>query len=839
MKMKRLRKGLAMLLLVAGTVSIASCGGNEDKPDDPTPVDPTPVDPTPVDPTPVDPTPTDPDTPDNPVEDDDPTKISTAEQLEQFLKTDFMSEQEEVTYTLTADIDMSGHALAPASAKTFSGILDGQGHKISNLTITPSKDGIGLFNGLYDATIKNLTFENLTLTSEMKGLALFGNFAVASSTGSNTIENVTINGYKLESTDVNGGTCAGLVNKVYGTFNLKNIAITGLDATFGKYSGGLIGQVRKSEAVTVGGASETRLPGEVYAENILIEGNITADAATTGQGNGVLIGQIDNTAENPLTLNGYVFKGNISGRKNVGAVVGDQKSANKIEIKNVVLLEGTISVTDPATNSETGLNEYKANTLCGQNKATGDNWVIENVKYVDKKVKAALSDETGAILEFKDNADLQGEAIPSLGVEAIEITAPTEAFIVADGKISLNGVSVDLPTPITAADVEYGQIANANEDMQATVSEDKKTVTFTGAVKYYHAAVAGTAGNAVAFKITAASGVDTTGATYTIDGTTRGLVSGETIYLPVTADASAVTITVKWNDAANEQTYTIAFADITLEAAPVYGAISDASEAGLTASAEGNTLTYTAGTITYNTDKNGNYVTVSIAKPSWVADASGIKVNDTVVADVAADAVSVAVQVKVSATSDTKVKVQWDSTSDPVEYTIVIGNDVVVESNSSGVVDMELVATNLTATADKEVATQEELGDFTPTAANKITKRWADGKGVTSIEAATNSGLTFTIDSAATLTLSLQSTSSSNHSYFQVIDSQGNVVLATNHADLTYVEAENVYDITGSRVDLTYENLAAGTYTMQFVKSADGTTINRGGRFFSVKVSNQ
>ena len=158
-----------------------------------------------------------------------------------------------------------------------------------------------------------------------------------------------------------------------------------------------------------------------------------------------------------------------------------------------------------------------------------------------------------------------------------------------------------------------------------------------------------------------------------------------------------MTITVKWNDAANEQTYTIAFADITLEAAPVYGAISDASEAGLTASVEGNTLTYTAGTIAYNTDKNGNYVTVSIAKPSWVADASGVKVNDTVVADVAADAVSVSVQVKVSATSDTKVKVQWDSTSDPVEYTIVIGNDVVVEANPDASESYSFVASELTA----------------------------------------------------------------------------------------------------------------------------------------------
>ena len=48
---------------------------------------------------------------------------------------------------------------------SFSGTLDGQGHKITGLTISESNTEIGLFRTTSSATIKNLRLESISITS--------------------------------------------------------------------------------------------------------------------------------------------------------------------------------------------------------------------------------------------------------------------------------------------------------------------------------------------------------------------------------------------------------------------------------------------------------------------------------------------------------------------------------------------------------------------------------------------------------------------------------------------------------------------------------------------------
>ncbi len=70
-------------------------------------------------------------------------------------------------YKLTNDMDLSGITWATAPIPAFDGIFDGNGHKITNLTIhvstTDSK--IGLF-GSNNGCIKNLALENFSITAE-------------------------------------------------------------------------------------------------------------------------------------------------------------------------------------------------------------------------------------------------------------------------------------------------------------------------------------------------------------------------------------------------------------------------------------------------------------------------------------------------------------------------------------------------------------------------------------------------------------------------------------------------------------------------------------------------
>ena len=67
-------------------------------------------------------------------------------------------------YHLTADIDLSGAEWIPVGDgydSSFTGTFDGQGHVISNLTITGYYEDAGLFGCVRDGVIKNIGLENL------------------------------------------------------------------------------------------------------------------------------------------------------------------------------------------------------------------------------------------------------------------------------------------------------------------------------------------------------------------------------------------------------------------------------------------------------------------------------------------------------------------------------------------------------------------------------------------------------------------------------------------------------------------------------------------------------
>ena len=65
------------------------------------------------------------------------------------------------SYYLSHDIDCSGYTLtAPID---FNGTLDGRNYAIRNLTIDTNSRYAGFFSQMDDATVKDLTFENITL----------------------------------------------------------------------------------------------------------------------------------------------------------------------------------------------------------------------------------------------------------------------------------------------------------------------------------------------------------------------------------------------------------------------------------------------------------------------------------------------------------------------------------------------------------------------------------------------------------------------------------------------------------------------------------------------------
>jgi hypothetical protein len=115
-------------------------------------------------------------------ENDEPVRITTAAQL------DAVRNNLSGSYILAADIDLSSYENfspigifepvseakedqeTPKRKLAFTGVFDGNGHKISNVTISaPDKGGVGLFGCVAgeNGVVKNLVVENVNVTGYM------------------------------------------------------------------------------------------------------------------------------------------------------------------------------------------------------------------------------------------------------------------------------------------------------------------------------------------------------------------------------------------------------------------------------------------------------------------------------------------------------------------------------------------------------------------------------------------------------------------------------------------------------------------------------------------------
>lgn len=133
-------------------------------------------------------------------------------------------------YELTADIDASSVKFKPIgdSVNVFSGVFNAKGHVIENLEIdAPNDNYVGLFAGVFHATIKDLTLKNAKVSGSMNVGALAGKL------DSSVVNNVvSING-NVSGVSYVGGlmgrTIAAQLNVVAATGNVKgNESVGGL-----------------------------------------------------------------------------------------------------------------------------------------------------------------------------------------------------------------------------------------------------------------------------------------------------------------------------------------------------------------------------------------------------------------------------------------------------------------------------------------------------------------------------------------------------------------------------------------------------------------------------------
>jgi hypothetical protein len=234
-------------------------------------------------------------------------------------------------FVLTADIDLSSHTFTTAviapntdnasddvQGVAFSGVFDGAGHKISNLTIDTGgteADYLGLFGYTSGGEIKNVRLENVTITSGDDSEELGG--LVGENGG--TISNCYSTG------NVTGGddswALGGLVGYNYEGSSISNCYSTS-NVTGGDNSsdlGGLAGYNDQdgsiincfSTGIVAGGNNSSDLGG-LAGENYYGEVNNSYSTGTVTGGANYLGGLV-----------GYNDSGDISKCYSTGTVTGD------------------------------------------------------------------------------------------------------------------------------------------------------------------------------------------------------------------------------------------------------------------------------------------------------------------------------------------------------------------------------------------------------------------------------------------------------------------------------------------------------------------------------------
>lgn len=260
-----------------------------------------------------------------------------------------------ITITLGANIDLGNEQWLPIGTeeKPFMGVLDGNGYTISNLQIveTEAKEGkayIGFFGYAKNATIKNVTFENVNLNIACKDIDHSQGHigAVAGSLeGTSTIEDVTVMGdIKVYATqDANGASRVAVVagGNSYGDVTMKNVHVVANEGSYliaNNNTGALAGQLQHKSVfencssnidVTVNkffaGGIIGLAAGDQRFVNCHTTGDVKVVAGREGRAHdqyrvGGIAGGWADGAKNVCTLVDCSYTGEISGMNSDGSV---------------------------------------------------------------------------------------------------------------------------------------------------------------------------------------------------------------------------------------------------------------------------------------------------------------------------------------------------------------------------------------------------------------------------------------------------------------------------------------------------------------------------------------
>lgn len=338
-------------------------------------------------------------------------------------------------YCLANDIDMEGAAWTGSCA--FSGVLDGQGFKIHNFTMTGTGENVGFFT-TNSGTIKNITFEDFVFSVEQ---ASAYNAGTVAGTNSGSIESCNVLDCSLTYTlarsagsevvhsfvggmvGTNSGTLAGssFQGKILGTSDAYNSISNyyGSSMTNDINAGGLAGKNSKEKSVISSCHSDVELSFAVLASGAgnaansyfsfggavaLNEGAITESksiisigtaSSKGGQFKCIWIGGICMSNEET---------GSISNCMATGSIIIPSISLNEIRLGGFARRakkSGTIKNSYSNVNITTQANVSGYSSIGG---FVGDNFGTINNCYSTGNIESACKDNIAGFVGFNNNS---------------------------------------------------------------------------------------------------------------------------------------------------------------------------------------------------------------------------------------------------------------------------------------------------------------------------------------------------------------------------------------------------------------------------------------------------
>ena len=256
---------------------------------------------------------------------EDPFVIATSEHL---LEIGANEDDWEMHFVMTSDIDLTGQVYKQAliafdeevsmhfEGSRFTGKFDGNGYKISNLTINTNggdESYLGLFGYIYDdeAEIKNLDIENFSIKGGVRSRHIG---AIAGLARGCNITNCTVNGSASGYEFVGGiaGECDGRI-ETCSSAGQVTVDEAGGGGIAGKNTGTVINCQSASEVL--GGFRVGGIVGQIFRGNVV---NCNSTGNIYGSLCGGIVGHIDRGG----AISKCSFSGTLSGIYEVGGVVG-------------------------------------------------------------------------------------------------------------------------------------------------------------------------------------------------------------------------------------------------------------------------------------------------------------------------------------------------------------------------------------------------------------------------------------------------------------------------------------------------------------------------------------